>query len=98
MLWTTYVSVFVLMPNHFYRHLKNRKHQPGFYDPPPPVQRYGGGTTYKNGGSNSRVGTLRSTSDYSGVSTNPMSLQMPRQHVSSAMSMESHRTATSTML
>ena len=82
----------------FYRHLKNRKHKPGFYDPPPPVQRYGGGTTYKNGGSNSRGGTLRSTSDYSGVSTNPMSLQMPRQHVASAMSMESHRTATSTML
>ena len=78
--------------------MKNRKHKPGFYDPPPPVQRYGGGTMIKNG--SSRGGTL-TRSEYSGVSTNPaLSMPMPRQLAPSAMSMQSQQsvTATSTML
>ena len=35
--------------------MKTRKHNPGFYDPPPMVQRYGGGTTIKNGSSRGNI-------------------------------------------
>ena len=84
-----------------FRYMKKRQPKPGFYNPPPPVERYGGGTTIKNGGSSqgSRVGTLRS--EYSGVSTNPaLSMPLQQRPLGTSMSMQSQQsvTATSTML
>ena len=87
----------------FFRYLKNRPPNPGFYNPQPMVQRYG--NTIKNGrnghhsNATSRGGTL-TRSEYSGVSTNPAQ-SLPRCLVlGTAMSMQSQQsmTATSTML
>ncbi len=78
---------------YFFRYLASRRHKPGFYNPPPMVQRYG----YK-AGSQGKQGTLP-RSEYSSAtySTNPMA-SLPRQlNTASAMSQHSV-TATSTML
>ena len=92
----------------FARKRKNKKPEPGFYNPQPMVQRYGTkmGVGSGNGSSTngSRVATL-TRSEYSGFSSNPSTNPArsyptyPRQ-VHTAMSMQSQQsvTAQSTML
>merc|ERR1712088_907697 len=99
------IMTFIMMM--FARKRKNKKPEPGFYNPQPMVQRYGKTTKMSGNGSStngSRVATL-TRSEYSGFSSNPSTNPArsyptyPRQ-VRTAMSMQSEQsvTAQSTML
>lgn len=82
------LSIMTLTLMGYARYLSRRKHDVGFYNPMPMVERY----SIKNGGTYSTL----PRSDYSRVTTNPAVSSLSRD-LNTAMSQQSI-TATSTML
>lgn len=93
------ISVMTFSLMGYARYLSSRKPKPGFYNPPPMLMRYPRQAAYNQGA----YSTLTSRSEYAQprqMGSN-LSQNMQQQPVSLAMSqqtIDSHRTATSTML